>query len=139
MLFVDFLKSLVKDAQVAFESAILASEAFRQVHYEEKDGVLHPKTTKRRHGEADVDVPHKTQHHLFDFIPKRLVFDTKDTGIDIYEKDGVLHTHLKDAQGGLFEKDAVKVHIRMEFEAIEPPEGVSAQRDKMVDRLKGEL
>lgn len=138
MLFVDFLLALVKDAHTAFQKGILASEMFRQIHFEEKDGVLHPKTTKRRHGDADVEVPDKTQHQLYDLVPKVIIFDTKDTGVDVYEEDGQLKTTLK--RGGLFDrKEGVQLQVRMEFYTEEPPEGVAAQRDKMNDRLKGKL
>ncbi len=135
--FADFLTCLVKDAHVAFQRAVLVSEEFRKMHFEERDGVLHPKSTLRRHGDQDVEVPEKTQHQLHDLIPEIIVFDTGESGVDLYEDNGVLKTHLKK---GLFDKEnGIKIHVRMEFSIHDPPEGVSAQIDKMNDRLKGDL
>lgn len=132
MLFKDFLLGLVDDMFAAHERAILLSEMFRKSLYSEKDGKLEHKTTKRLHGGQELNIPEKTQHSLHDLLVKS---SKMKTGVDVYEKEGKLLTHVK---SGLFDKCS-HVEIEIEFGSEEPPEGVHAQTDQLNENLKNNL
>lgn len=130
MLFKEFLKCLVVDVFSAHETSLLLGEEFRKSFYHQSDDkAMKHKTTRREINGIVREVPEKTQHHLHDLPVRRAKLKTD---VDIYEKDGELHTHVKSK---LFEKVS-NVEIEIEFSIEEPPEGTHALTDEMNDNLK---
>ena len=133
MTFKDFLAALVKDAHYAFKESILQSEENRKHHWEEKDGVLHPKSTKRMIGDKEVDMPEHTQHDHHSFPVTYMELET-ETHLS-KSITGELKTNVKK---GLFRRSPI-VKIKMRFEIQEPPEGSHALNDSLNENLKEEI
>ena len=133
MKFSDFLSELVADAVEAFKLSVLESEAHRKQHYEEKEGVLHHKTTQRMHPNGEVhEIPEKTQHAVDDFVVDSLEYDTT---VDLYERRGQLRTAVKQR---LFKRHP-NVRVKVKLSREKPPEGVHSHIDSLNEHLKDNL
>ena len=129
MKFRDYLKGLVESAHEAFHQSILQSESNRKHHWEDKDGVLHPKQTKRMVNGQEVEVPEHTQHDQHSFPLVKMELET-ETNLSIGK--GGLETHVTK---GMFRKHT-HMKVKMKFKMVDPPEGVHAVNDGVNDNLK---
>lgn len=133
MLFVTYLKSLVKDALDAYQLSVLESELMRKQHYIEENGVLKHKSTKREHpGGETHEIPEKTQHNVEDFLVEEIKLETE---VDIYSRRDKVYTAVKK---GMFKRHP-NVRIKITLSRVPPSEGVHTHIDSITEDLKEKM
>ena len=135
MTFKELLNKLVECAVVAQEAAEAQAQERMEDLYEERDGVLHPKTTRLHVNGNTIDVPKASLRQLSSMKMREIRLQL-ETDVDFEDADATeLRVGLKKK---LFKNNS---HLKIEvvFEAQEAAEGAKLIQDSSNARLRKQI